>query len=258
MSIITTCTALELQMRIKAFFSVVLCLLMFSCSKEGVTTSPDDHTSTERTIVDSGRIIVILGSSTAYGTGAVPIDSSWVNLLNYQFKEDRKNVTIHNLALGGYTTYHIMPSNVPAPGGRPGADLSRNLDKALSFKPDLIIINLPSNDVTHGFSDKEILNNYHSICNEIKRNNVQYLITSTQPRNFPDIHSRERLAILNHLVNATFPGNTIDFYNLLADVSLRIKPELNFGDGIHLNNRGHKIIFDEFLKDKRMRLVLGY
>jgi lysophospholipase L1-like esterase len=245
-------------MSVKTIFSIAICLLLFSCSKEEVTTSIHNSTSTERTVIDSGRIIVILGSSTAFGTGAVPIDSSWVNLLNYQFKEYNKKIIIHNLALGGYTTYHIMPSNVPTPNGRPGADLLRNLDKALSYKPNLIIINLPSNDVTHGFPDKEIIHNYQIICNEIKRNNVPYLITSTQPRNFPDIHTRERLAILNSLVNNTFPENTIDFYDLLADASLRIKPELNFGDGIHLNNRGHKIIFEEFLKDKRMRFVLGY
>jgi lysophospholipase L1-like esterase len=245
-------------MRIKAYLSIALCLLLFSCSKEDEIVTSTNGSTSLKIAYDSGKVVVILGSSTAYGTGAVPIDSSWVNLLNYQFKQDGKNIIIHNLALGGYTTYHIMPSNVPPANGRPGVDLSRNLDKALSFKPDLIIINLPSNDISYGFPDKEILSNYNVICNEIKKNNVQYLITSTQPRNFADIQTRERLAILNHLVNATFPGNTIDFYNLIADESLKIKPELNSGDGIHLNNRGHKIIFEEFLKDKRMRLVLGY
>ncbi|HEX8333900.1 MAG TPA: SGNH/GDSL hydrolase family protein [Segetibacter sp.] len=244
-------------MRLINILSIATCLLIVSCNKEAATISPDG--SAIKTAADtSHKIVVILGSSTAFGTGATPIDSSWVNLLNYKFKADKKNISILNLALGGYTTYHIMPSNVTIPNGRPGGDVNRNLDKALSFKPDLIIINLPSNDITNGFADKEIIDNYKVICNEIKRNNIEFIVTSTQPRNFPEVQARERLLTFNGVLKTLLPSNTIDFYNLLADQSLRIKSELDFGDGIHLNNKGHKIIFEELLKDKRMRLVLGY
>jgi lysophospholipase L1-like esterase len=244
-------------MRLTIIFLTSFFLLVFSGCKKNAALTGSANT-TNRIVSNEPKVVVILGSSTAYGTGATPIDSSWVNLLNYQFKADKKKVEIHNLALGGYTTYHIMPSTVSPPNGRPLADMSRNLDKALSFKPDLIIINLPSNDITYGFTDQEVVSNYQYICNEIIKNNIQYLITSTQPRNFPEWHTRERLATLNNIVKATFPLNTIDFYSLLADASLNIRQELNFGDGIHLNNKGHKIIFEEFLKDKRMRLALGY
>jgi lysophospholipase L1-like esterase len=244
-------------MRLINIVSIATCLIIFSCTKETVSSLPEVLVA-KRVVDTSQKVVVILGSSTAFGTGATPIDSSWVNLLNYKFKAEKKNIFIHNLALGGYTTYHIMPSNVTTPNGRPGIDVNRNIDKALSFKPDLIIINLPSNDITYGFTDIEILENYKIICNEIKRNNVEFLITSTQPRNFPEIQARERLAILNHVVKTGFPSNSIDFYDLLADPLLKIKTELDFGDGIHLNNKGHKMIFEEFLKDKKMRLVLGF
>ena len=54
--------------------------------------------------------LVVLGSSTAAGVGASSVDSGWVKRYrNYLFE---KNTTINviNLAVGGYTTYDIMPN----------------------------------------------------------------------------------------------------------------------------------------------------
>ena len=230
-------------------------LSFFSCTKPEVFIIAN---ITSKEINEVKKVMVILGSSTAFGTGAMPIDSSWVNRLNYKFKDDGKNISMYNLALGGYTTYHILPSHIKSLPNKPLPDAARNLDKALSYKPDFIIINLPSNDIAYGFTDVEILDNYKIICEEIKRLNIPFLITSTQPRNFAEAQQRERLVTINNVVKTAFSKNTIDFYNLLADPVNNIKTELNFGDGIHLNNKGHKIIFDEFFKDKRMRLALGY
>lgn len=234
-----------------------ICFLLFSCSKENVSNIP--VTAIERTSADTQRkVVVILGSSTAYGTGATPVDSGWVNKLRGNFRDEGRNIAIYNLALGGYTTYHIMPSTVRPPAGKPSADLARNVDKALTYKPDLIIINLPSNDVSSGFSDQEIINNYQQITDEIKKYNIEFLVTSTQPRNYIESNTRLRLATLNDLVRNILPQNIVDFYPLLADESNFIKAEVSYGDGIHLNNRGHRIIFEEFLRNRKMRLALGY
>ena len=96
--------------------------------------------------------IVVLGSSTAFGTGAVPIDSSFVNKYkNYVLGKNPLH-TIINLATLSLTTYHVLcPTGYVPPPNRPfPVDTNRNITKALSHHPDAIIINLPSNDIALG------------------------------------------------------------------------------------------------------------
>src|SRR5437016_3338037 len=80
------------------------------------------------------KIVTVLGSSTAAGTGANPIDSSWVNKLIKQLTDDHRNVNVINLAKGGFTTYNVLPS------GYKSSDTARNITKALSYNPNLVII----------------------------------------------------------------------------------------------------------------------
>jgi len=58
--------------------------------------------------------LVVIGSSTAAGSGASTYDSCWVRRISYQYKNQQMVVdTVHNLALPGYDTYHGMPSSYP-------------------------------------------------------------------------------------------------------------------------------------------------
>jgi hypothetical protein len=55
--------------------------------------------------------LAVIGSSTAFGQGASPIDSSWVRKINYRYKYQQAVVdTVVNLALGGYDPYHALPA----------------------------------------------------------------------------------------------------------------------------------------------------
>lgn len=54
--------------------------------------------------------IVVLGSSTAAGTGTTNPDSAWVNRFRNYFVAQDSSFRVINLAVGGYTTYHIMPT----------------------------------------------------------------------------------------------------------------------------------------------------
>ena len=53
---------------------------------------------------NSSCTIVVLGSSTAYGTGANPVDNSWVNLYASAIFQKNTKLNIVNLAYPGYTT----------------------------------------------------------------------------------------------------------------------------------------------------------
>jgi acyl-CoA thioesterase I len=232
---------------IKAFIPLIFLFLNVRCSKSHVEPIPNTK-----------KVVVILGSSTAYGTGASPIDSSWVNLLRYSFNNEKKDVTVYNLALGGFTTYNIMPKEIGVVTNRPLYDTSRNVDKALSLKPDFIIISLPSNDIANEYSDQEILHNYSVITSLIKKVNIPFIITSTQPRNLTSSAARMRLQAFNLNLLNLFPENVLNYYDSLTDFpSLNIKRDLDAGDGIHLNNKGHSIIFMEFKKDVRLSSSLN-
>src|SRR3954452_11404116 len=136
--------------------------------------------------------IVILGSSTAAGNGATSTDSSWAGRLQLQYRKNTSDAdtSIINLAVGGYVTYRIMPDNFVTPPDRPAVDVNTNVTKALSYNPEIIIINMPSNDITSGYSEQEIMNNFRLLNQLITNQGVRAFITTSQPRNDIDLLHR--------------------------------------------------------------------
>jgi lysophospholipase L1-like esterase len=193
------------------------------------------------------RVLAILGSSTAEGVGATPRDSSWANKIKFQLQKDGVDSWEINLALSGFRTFDVLPSSYST------ADTTRNVDKALRFRPDLIIINLPSNDFAYGSSDAEILNNFKIITRKIDSAGIPFILMSTQPRNFSSFDMRERLALFNNILRTNFTYHFLNVYPYLATADYYQKPEVGFGDGVHLNNLGHNILYTKILNDSLFR-----
>jgi lysophospholipase L1-like esterase len=191
--------------------------------------------------------IVILGSSTAAGTGATPIDSAWSYRLRATVNKTTARANFVNLALGYYSLYHIMPAGCPATG-RPAPDTARNITKAVSYKPQLIILNFPSNDIDYNYTDNEIMSNYAKLTHLMDSAKVSYIIFSTQPRNFSDAGKRLRLKTLNDKIKSVYNYHVCDFLEQLSTPTYMIRPEYSAGDDIHVNNAGHAIIFNAAIK----------
>ena len=186
--------------------------------------------------------VVILGSSTAAGTGPEEISNAWVNrYLIYAENQDSQNRVI-NLAKGGYTTYHMMPRTYSPPEGRPKPDPCRCITMALSLDPSAIVINLPSNDASYGFSVAEQLSNYDVILSAAGERNVPVWITTTQPRNLSQ-EGRDNLMAVRDSTYSRFTEKAIDFWSGLAQPDGRIDSAFDSGDGVHLNDAGHEILF---------------
>lgn len=217
--------------------TIIALLSLVSCTKK-------DETQNETT-----KTLVILGSSTAEGIGASPRDSSWANKIKFRLIKDAIESKEINLALSGYSTSEILPS------GFLGADTNRNVTKALSYHPQLVIINLPSNDFVYGRSDDQILNNFKIIINEIDSSGTPYILISTQPRNFFSYDMRKRLALFNTLLQTNFTFHLLNVYNDLATPDYYQKPEVGVGDGVHLNNLGHDIVYTKVLNDSLFRKI---
>src|SRR5690349_18464412 len=83
--------------------------------------------------IHAQKKIVVLGSSTAFGTGASSVDSSWVGRLQKAHRlntSDNLDTIVTNLAVGGYNTYHIMPTGFVPPANRPAPDPLHNVTQA--------------------------------------------------------------------------------------------------------------------------------
>ncbi len=195
----------------------------------------------------TAKTIVVIGSSTAFGTGAKPIDSSWVNRLRNNFQNYNSKNRIVNLAVGGYTTFKLIPSNQSFQG-RPLPDTLKNCSTAIQLKPDLILINLPTNDIAADYTDEEIMRNYGLITEQIRQKHIPFFITSTQPRNFKDKKQLNRIKTLTDLLLKAYPDQIVNYLEKLSLPNHEIKPEVAAGDGVHLNNNGHEIIYDAMFK----------
>jgi acyl-CoA thioesterase-1 len=245
---------LTLKSAIRFCLYLNLLLIICCCNKTAEIKKVDEVKTFPKP--PSQKVIVVLGSSTAYGIGANPIDSSWVNLLTQKFSRDNKKVTVINLALGGYTTYNILPDEYLA--NTSAIDTARNVTKALKFSPDLIIISLPTNDISNNYSDDEILSNYQKITNTFQPLKIPVLITSTQPRNFGEFEKRKRLKLFNDKLSTLYPLNILSTYDSLANSSYYIRPEYSHGDGIHVNNAGHKVIYEIVSNNITLLKTCGY
>lgn len=196
-----------------------------------------------------------MGSSTAMGSAATSGSLSWVGRMQSNYRKNTTDGvdTIFQLVGGyGYVTYNQMPSTYTPPPGRPPYIPGYNVEQALSLSPDIVIINLPTNDVASGFTKKEMMDNLrylHSYILSNGINGVKCFITTTQPRNDLSFELRDSLRTLTDSITANFGNYAINFWNDLVttDGQFLLKDEvrhIGFPDAdYHLNNQGHLYIF---------------
>lgn len=195
--------------------------------------------------------IVIVGSSTAYGTGASPIDSSWARKFARYVTMQNPLSSVVNLATGGYNSYHVMPSGTTPPANRPfPVDTARNITKALSLNPKAIIINLPSNDIAFGIPVAEVKANFEILFAKADSAKVPVWFTTTQPRNGLSPSEKAAQVELKNWILQRFGNKAIDFYTDIATPTDSIALLYNAGDGVHVNNAGHHVFFRKVVEEK--------
>jgi len=226
---------------LKLTLAILIITYLSSCAKLAL----NDSTGTPQPKVTP--TIVIMGSSSAAGVGATPIDSCWAHRLQATVNQTSTKANFINLAYGGYTTYEAQATG-SITASRPAPDTARNITKALSYHPTLVMICYPSNDIAWNFTDDEILNNYAKLTHLLDSAKVQYIIFSTQPRDFPDTTQRMRLKTLNDKIIAVYSYHVNNFLDQLSTPTYSIKPQYESGDGIHLNNAGHAVILNATLQ----------
>jgi lysophospholipase L1-like esterase len=201
--------------------------------------------------------VVIMGSSTAAGSGATTYQLSWAGRLTDNFNKntsDGLDTVFYNIAVPGHNTYQELPTGYIPPTGRPNPDPLCNVTAALSYNPDVIIISLPSNDVGNGYSLTETMNNFRMMYNSITASGAKCFITTTQPRNDYSLIQRQALLETKDSITAQFGLFTINFWDDLVTSdglymlrSDRKDPTSN----IHPNDLGHDFLFGR-VRDKNI------
>lgn len=223
------------------------CLIRIS--GEGITDTSD---AVFEIIPDNGAVykIVVLGSSTAAGTGPSDINDAWVWKYQKYLTEMDLRYEVVNLALGGFATYNILPTGTAIPSGvNRTIDTQRNITKAIDIGAKGIIINLPSNDAASGYPVADQLNNYGLISTDATNAGIPIWVTTPQPRNFGS--NTTNLAIQQQMVTETyntFGDDTIDFWTGFGESDGNgILAAYDAGDGIHMNAAAHQILYDRVI-----------
>lgn len=191
---------------------------------------------------DSSIRVVVLGSSTAAGVGASVADSAWVNRYRVYLQSLHPNNEVVNLGVSATTTYQIMPDGFVPPPLRPAPDTNNNITKAIELQADAIIVNMPSNDAFFGIGTTEQMSNFKAIAQQADSAGIPIWVATTQPRNLLPAQVLVQLAVRDSIFSY-FGNFAIDFWTTLAGADNLPNPVYNSGDGIHLNDTGHRILF---------------
>jgi lysophospholipase L1-like esterase len=217
---------------------------MFCVSVAGAGAAWDGGAAYPLSAAASPPTIAILGSSTAAGTGATKYDSAFAGRYAKYLAGLKPSWSLVNLAVGGYTTYHVMPTGYKPPQNRPAPDTARNITKVLSLHPQVLLICLPSNDINNGYAANEYNANFDSLNAWAGRAGIAVWITTPLPRSALDQAHRQMLLALRTRILSRYAPRAIDFYDSLGDANGNFYAAYNSGDGIHTNDRGHKLLFN--------------
>ncbi len=192
---------------------------------------------------DASFRIVVLGSSSAEGTGPKDYGNAWVNRYRAALQAEDPSIEVLNIARGGYTTYHMLPTGTPEKADRPKPDPRHNITRALALDPDALIIAFTSNDRTYGFSNEEQMANFEAVRQLAEAQGVDVWFTTTTPRNLDAAARADQKAVADAL-KARYPDRVLDFWEGMDEPDGTIKPAYDSGDHVHFNDEAHRIWFE--------------
>lgn len=198
---------------------------------------------------------VVMGSSSAFGAGASLPGKSWAGLLQAEYQG--QGVTVHNIAKGGYTTYHALAADCVVSASRPKADLNHNINKALEYKPDAVFISFPTNDAVSEFKVMESASNILLLRSQLMKQGSAVVVLSAQPRN-TNTAAQQAISELDRLLRPVIGACYVDVFALLASANGGLSPSYDAGDGVHLNDAGHEIVATEISKLLNSKRCISY
>ena len=198
-------------------------VIFLSLSQSLLGLSPANTTKTK----EKPKTILFLGDSLTAGYG-VGDSSSYVALLEESYKKQKNSWRFVNGAVSGSTT----------------ASCSGRLKWQLKSKLDAIFIALGANDGLRGVPVKTSKENLEKCIALAQKNKVKvFLAGMLLPRNYGEKYRKEFSGMYLDL-QKKFKFEFMPF--LLEGVGGELS--LNQADGIHPNEKGHKVIYENVKK----------
>lgn len=195
--------------------------------------------------------LAIVGSSTSACTGPSTTENCYVGRLRTYFNTQAPNdTTIDNgFAQPGNNCYSGMPSwyKPPYTWANLQPDPDHNITAALASNPDVILVNYPTNAYDSLRVDS-VLFCLRSIRETAAKAGIPCFVTTTQPRGQFSTEARARLKELRDSIILEMGYFAINFWDGIANpADNSILAAYDAGDGIHLNDAGHEILFQRIL-----------
>lgn len=177
-----------------------------------------------QTSASLSKKLLILGDSLTEGYG-VARDSAYPALVEKELRKAKKDWTVIGSGFSGSTS----------------ASAVSRLKWQLKSKPDLLVLALGANDGLRGLSVDELEKNLSSAVEVAKKENVPVVLAGMMmPPNYSRDYSEKFKAVFPRVAKK----HGLKFYPFLLD-GVAGRAELNLSDGIHPNEKGHRIIAEK-------------
>lgn len=178
-------------------------------------------------ITTQEKLLLIIGDSLTEGYGVAPQDA-FPALIQQKLKENKSPWKIKAAGSSGSTS---------ASGLERIKWLTKN-------KPDLVLILLGSNDGLRGLKPEETEKNLTAVVKWAKENKIEIIIGQLyMPPNYGKDYTKKFEKVFSNVAKK----NKIPIVDFLLN-NVAGKSELNLPDGIHPNEKGHKIVADNLYK----------
>jgi acyl-CoA thioesterase-1 len=233
-------------MKLLTFLAISIALIGCSADNRRAT---DVRIMTNHSLIQSGPVVyVALGDSTGAGVGAT--EGGYVARLFKRILKLRPDSQLTNLCISGATTADVV---------------RRQLDQAITAKPQLVTVGIGINDIGHGVTLEQFSTNYEEILSRLRHKTTAAIVVT----NIPDISSAPRLP---PAIRTEYQNTIVRFNQRLEEVATRYSvvifdvykstqkelpshPEYFSADGFHPSDKGYELWANEMWET--IALVIG-
>lgn len=222
--------------------ALIILIIMFFLAFNGFTKSVNEPCLTVSKVK-----IVVIGADADHDKNAQG-EVFWIERYREYLKSFNTDNEIINLTKKGLNSYNIVPTGSTSPYGRPKADPEYNISKAISLKPDAIIVNLEYDDILENFQTSEQIVNLMLIASEANNNNIPIWINTPKPKTFdtPEYNANHRA--VKELIKERFHPFVVKIWDALATETGGIKAEFRTSDQNHINQKGQEVIVSKLVE----------
>jgi len=177
--------------------------------------------------------IVGIGSSTMEGYGLSAPNRFWDKVTAWANTQSTSPNMI-NIGLGGQDTNNLLPTTQ-------GGTVGRNIDTALTYNPNIVILDEPTNWAAN-YDENAQITKWETIFNYAYNRGVIVIFNGPRPRTPYDTTQKTRLVNLSNLLKVhpylKYVCNN-DFQDYVkSGTTADLRTDWDQGDGIHLNSTG--------------------